>query len=54
MVPPWFVHGLSIDFTLFDGGTMEKPWTNHGGTLYLTYRIHYRHTTKTYNNQFKI
>ncbi|MCT4672774.1 MAG: hypothetical protein N4A37_05970 [Prolixibacteraceae bacterium] len=29
MVPPWFVHGLSIDFALFDGGTMDEPWTNH-------------------------
>ncbi|MGB0976916.1 MAG: hypothetical protein ACPGSG_08030 [Prolixibacteraceae bacterium] len=34
MVPPWFVHGLSIDFGVFDGGTMEQPWTNHGGNMY--------------------
>jgi len=32
MVCPWFVHGSSIDFALFDGETMEKGWTNHGGT----------------------
>jgi hypothetical protein len=33
MVPPWFVHGLSIDLGVFDGGTMEKPWTNHEGRI---------------------
>ncbi|MGB0976852.1 MAG: hypothetical protein ACPGSG_07710, partial [Prolixibacteraceae bacterium] len=25
--------GLSIDFALFDGGTMEEPWRNHGQTM---------------------
>ncbi|MCT4673069.1 MAG: hypothetical protein N4A37_07475 [Prolixibacteraceae bacterium] len=34
MVPPWFVHGLSIDLGVFDGGTMEQPWTNHGGSTF--------------------
>jgi hypothetical protein len=29
MVPPWFVHR----FALFDGGTMEKAWTNHGESM---------------------
>ncbi|MCT4674117.1 MAG: hypothetical protein N4A37_12835 [Prolixibacteraceae bacterium] len=37
MVPPWFVHGLSIDLGVFDGGTMEQPWTNHGGSTFETY-----------------
>jgi hypothetical protein len=36
MVPPWLLHGLSIDFPLIDGGTMDEPWTNHGGTPYQT------------------
>ncbi|MCT4673177.1 MAG: hypothetical protein N4A37_08050 [Prolixibacteraceae bacterium] len=36
MVPPWFLHGLSIDLGVFDGGTMEQPWTNHGGTTFKT------------------
>ncbi|MCT4674087.1 MAG: hypothetical protein N4A37_12685 [Prolixibacteraceae bacterium] len=39
MVPPWFVHR----FGLFDGGTMDEPWTNHGGTLYLTSGIIFRY-----------
>ncbi|MGB0975431.1 MAG: hypothetical protein ACPGSG_00540, partial [Prolixibacteraceae bacterium] len=30
------LHGLSIDFPLIDGGTMDEPWTNHGGTPYQT------------------
>ncbi|MGB0975536.1 MAG: hypothetical protein ACPGSG_01065 [Prolixibacteraceae bacterium] len=38
MVPPWFVHGLSIDLGVFDGGTMEKPWRNHGRTMKEGYR----------------
>ncbi|MCT4672697.1 MAG: hypothetical protein N4A37_05560 [Prolixibacteraceae bacterium] len=29
MVPPPFVHGLSIDFTF----SMDKPWRNHGQTM---------------------
>ncbi|MCT4672095.1 MAG: hypothetical protein N4A37_02435 [Prolixibacteraceae bacterium] len=33
MVPPWFLHGLSIDLGVFDGGTMDEPWTNHGQTM---------------------
>jgi len=33
MVPPWFVHGLSIDLGVFDGETMEQPWSNHGQTM---------------------
>ncbi|MCT4672944.1 MAG: hypothetical protein N4A37_06840 [Prolixibacteraceae bacterium] len=33
MVPPWFVHGLSIDLGVFDGATMEQPWSNHGQTM---------------------
>ncbi|MGB0976836.1 MAG: hypothetical protein ACPGSG_07630 [Prolixibacteraceae bacterium] len=37
MVPPWFVHGLSIDFALFDGGTMEKGWRNHGENTYQSF-----------------
>ncbi|MCT4672743.1 MAG: hypothetical protein N4A37_05815 [Prolixibacteraceae bacterium] len=36
MVCPWFVHGLSIDLGVFDGGTMEQPWTNHGGSTFET------------------
>ncbi|MCT4672992.1 MAG: hypothetical protein N4A37_07080 [Prolixibacteraceae bacterium] len=34
MVPPWFVHGLSIDLGGCDGGTIEQPWTNHGGSTF--------------------
>ncbi|MCT4672328.1 MAG: hypothetical protein N4A37_03675 [Prolixibacteraceae bacterium] len=34
MVPPWFLHGLSIDLGVFDGGTMDKPWRNHEGSTY--------------------
>ncbi|MCT4673423.1 MAG: hypothetical protein N4A37_09310 [Prolixibacteraceae bacterium] len=34
MVSPWFLHGLSIDLGVFDGGTMDKPWTNHEGSTF--------------------
>ncbi|MGB0976193.1 MAG: hypothetical protein ACPGSG_04380 [Prolixibacteraceae bacterium] len=30
MVRPWFVHR----FDVFDGGTMEEPWSNHGRTTF--------------------
>ncbi|MCT4672657.1 MAG: hypothetical protein N4A37_05360 [Prolixibacteraceae bacterium] len=40
MVPPWFVHGLSIDLGVFDGGTMEKPCINHGETMHKPWRNH--------------
>ncbi|MCT4671710.1 MAG: hypothetical protein N4A37_00480 [Prolixibacteraceae bacterium] len=33
MVRPWFVHGLSIDLGVLDGGTMEKAWRKHGQTM---------------------
>ncbi|MGB0975697.1 MAG: hypothetical protein ACPGSG_01875 [Prolixibacteraceae bacterium] len=47
MVRPWFVHGLSIDLGVFDGGTMEKAWTNHGesrqeSTVFFSYSIENR------------
>ncbi|MCT4671933.1 MAG: hypothetical protein N4A37_01605 [Prolixibacteraceae bacterium] len=43
MVPPWFVHGLSIDLGVFDGGTMEEAWTNHGGSTFESsiYRVEF-------------
>ncbi|MGB0977521.1 MAG: hypothetical protein ACPGSG_11110 [Prolixibacteraceae bacterium] len=37
MVCPWLLHGLSIDLGVFDGGTMEEPWTNHEGTTFESY-----------------
>ncbi|MCT4671754.1 MAG: hypothetical protein N4A37_00705 [Prolixibacteraceae bacterium] len=33
MVPSWLLHGLSIENPQIDGGTMDKPWTNHGQTM---------------------
>ncbi|MCT4672228.1 MAG: hypothetical protein N4A37_03135 [Prolixibacteraceae bacterium] len=44
MVPSWLLHGSSIENPQIDGQTMDKPWTNHGGTPYMTYGIHYINT----------
>ena len=33
VLPPWFVHGLSMVPPSKTPKSMDKPWTNHGGTM---------------------
>ncbi|MCT4673202.1 MAG: hypothetical protein N4A37_08175 [Prolixibacteraceae bacterium] len=40
MVPPWFVHGLSIDLGVFDGETMKEPWTKYDLNYYYSVLIY--------------
>jgi hypothetical protein len=33
MVSPWFMHGFSMVPPSKTPKSMDKPWTNHGGTM---------------------
>jgi hypothetical protein len=33
ILPPWFVHGFSMVPPSKTPKSMDKPWTNHGGTM---------------------
>ncbi|MCT4673273.1 MAG: hypothetical protein N4A37_08540 [Prolixibacteraceae bacterium] len=33
MVCPWFVHGSSMVPPSIRGKSMDKPWSNHEGTM---------------------